>query len=110
VRLYDLTQDPAHRRRVLPFRFSGDFEPADVVPTTNDIAFTPDGRRLAAVGAMSWVKIWDVASGAEQESFERGESHDHNERLAFSPDGRWLAIVGAMWPVVTVVDIRRPAP
>jgi WD40 repeat protein len=109
VRLYDLTQDPAHRRRVLPFRFSGDFEPADVVLTANDIAFTPDGRRLAAVGAMSWVKIWDVASGAEQDSFERGDSHRLNERFALSPDGRWLAIVGATGPVA-VVDIRPPAP
>ena len=74
-------------------------------PSATHVAFTPDGRRLAAVGEMSWIVIWDAATGTEQDSFERAPSHSVNRRLAFSPDGRWLAIVGASGPV-TVIDPR----
>ena len=109
VRLYDLTQDPPRRRAVLPFHFRGEFEDDKRGPAATHVAFTPDSRRLAAVGEMSWIVIWDAATGAEQDSFERGSSHSLNQRLAFSPDGRWLAIVGSTGPVA-VVDISPPSP
>jgi WD40 repeat protein/beta-lactamase regulating signal transducer with metallopeptidase domain len=108
VRLYDMTQDPPRRRAVLPFHFRGEFEDEKRGPSATHVAFTPDGHHLAAVGEMSWIVIWDTATGIEQDSFERASSHSINRRVAFSP-ARRLAIVGSSGPV-TVLDIRPPAP
>jgi WD40 repeat protein len=105
VRLYDMTQGPPRRRAVLPFHFRGELEDENRGPSAMHVAFTPDGRRLAAAGEMSWIVIWDVATGAEQACFERDSSHSVNERVAFSPDGRWLAILGSN-SRVTVIDYR----
>ncbi len=54
-----------------------------------EIAYSPDGRLLAAGGGRS-VWLWEVASGrllSTLDDVHRGEI----ERLAFSPDGRLLA-------------------
>ena len=56
----------------------------------SDVAFTPDGRRVAAVG-MQKIRIWDAATGTELDAFERGASSS-SDRLAISPDGRWMAV------------------
>ena len=44
--------------------------PNERVTMCSDVAFTPDGRRVVAV-AMQKIRIWDVATGAEQDAFER---------------------------------------
>ena len=63
-----------------------------------DLAFSPDGRRLAAIGR-DMIKMWDVETGHEALTL-RGAAQRHrdpsfNPRLAFSPDGTMLA--GTNW-------------
>ena len=60
---------------------------------TNCVAFSPDGRVLAA-GSVSWltaaqVRRWEVASGRELPGL-RGHDHEITS-LSFSPDGQILA-------------------
>ena len=62
---------------------------------TWDVAFSPDGSKLAAAGGEydSLIKVWDIASGAELKSF----NPDHGVSafaVAFSPDGNWLLTGG----------------
>jgi WD40 repeat protein len=60
--------------------------------TVWDVAFSPDGKTLAAAvdrGKDKVVKLWDVATGHEREPL-RGHT-DLIHRLAYSPDGKILA-------------------
>jgi WD40 repeat protein len=50
------------------------------------VAFSPDGKRLAASGFQGPVKVWDVANGQEIRKLGGGDAG-----LAFSPDGKRLA-------------------
>jgi WD40 repeat protein/tRNA A-37 threonylcarbamoyl transferase component Bud32 len=61
----------------------------------NDLAFSPDGRTLAAVGdgPKGAVCLWDVATG--QETTRSGEHADPVLGLAFSPSAPLLATCGA---------------
>jgi WD40 repeat protein len=75
----------------------------------NDVAFSPDGRRLATAGKDRTVKIWDLENGHELLSYEGHK--DHVRCLAFSRDGKILASGGAeadikLWDPVTGKDIR----
>jgi WD40 repeat protein len=101
VRLYDLAREPFARRAVLTFDRGRVFGPNQGITMCSDVAFTPDGRRVVAVG-MQMIRTWDVATGTEQESFERS-SASASDRLAVSPDGRWLAVTAPFG--AGVVDI-----
>ncbi len=63
-----------------------------------DLAFSPDGRRLAAI-SRDMVKMWDVETGHEaltlRGAAQRYRDPSFNPRLAFSPDGTLLA--GTNW-------------
>ena len=53
------------------------------------VAFAPDGRYVAAVGADSVVRVWDMDTGMEILALK-----DHDKPVygvAFSPDGKHLA-------------------
>ncbi len=58
------------------------------------LAFTPDGKTLVSVGCLEddRVRVWDVASGAEQRQFQGGRGD--TGPLAISPDGRVATVAG----------------
>jgi WD40 repeat protein len=65
---------------------------------TFSVAFSPDGKTLAAAGAD--LTLWDVATGKKTASFKGGRS------VAFSPDGKTLAALdGEEESEVTVWDL-----
>jgi hypothetical protein len=68
--------------------------PLAAPPYVCDLAFSPDGRRLAGV-SRDVVKMWDATTGHEVLTL-RGAPQRHwdpafNPRVRFSPDGKRLA-------------------
>ena len=57
--------------------------------TVQDVAFSPDGRRLASGAADHTVKLWDVATGQEYLTLKGHD--DPVTAVCFTPDGRRLA-------------------
>lgn len=53
------------------------------------LAFSPDGRNLAAAGSSRVIRVWDVLTGQELLTLN-GHAAQINA-VAFSPDGRTLA-------------------
>jgi WD40 repeat protein/serine/threonine protein kinase len=65
--------------------------PARVPRASLNVAFSPDGRRLATGGERNTVTIRDLQTGKELTLWgHSGEVYT----VAFSPDGRWLATGG----------------
>jgi WD40 repeat protein/tRNA A-37 threonylcarbamoyl transferase component Bud32/energy-coupling factor transporter ATP-binding protein EcfA2 len=54
----------------------------------NDVAFSPDGRRVATASEDGTARVWDAATGEEQARLEHTWAVGS---VAFSPDGRWVA-------------------
>jgi WD40 repeat protein len=71
--------------------FEGQKEP------TSSVAFSPDGRTLAAGDGEGGLILWEVSSGRPRHRFAGHESGI--QALAFSPDGRTLAASSADAPV-----------
>jgi WD40 repeat protein len=101
VKLWDVTRldkeyldgKPAPRH-TLPARTPG--------PSVN-MAFSPDGKRLAAGGENNLVKVWDVQTGTVLQTLpgHRGDVYT----VAFSHDGRWIAS-GSEDSTVKIWDAR----
>ena len=74
-----------------------------------DVAFSPDGHKLASASGDQTVKLWDAATGMEIRTL-RG--HTKNVAcVAFSPDGQRLASSSAdltvrVWDVATGQEIH----
>jgi RNA polymerase sigma factor (sigma-70 family) len=70
------------------------FEDPNVGTTIFSVAFSPDGKLLAA--AFRGATVWDLATGKEVHHFDgRDGGPKEAHAVAFSPDGRALALVGA---------------
>src|SRR5262249_35734512 len=57
------------------------------------VAFTPDSKTLASLGADKAVRLWKVSSAKEQASFP--VPFKNPMALALSPDGRTMAVGGS---------------
>jgi WD40 repeat protein/DNA-binding SARP family transcriptional activator len=73
-----------------------------------DLAFSPDGRLLAAANFDGTAKVWDLASGEERLMLPIGGLV---VAVAYSPDGRLLATGGSdgtvrVWDVATGEEIQ----
>jgi WD40 repeat protein/serine/threonine protein kinase len=83
---------------------------ADITNVVFNIAFSPDGRYLAAVGQddvdpkPNLLRVWDARTG--QTVLLPLRQLLEIRVLAYSPDGRWLALGGAIDGTVKLVDTR----
>jgi WD40 repeat protein len=57
-----------------------------------DLAFTPDGRRLASVSGDQALKLWNVSDGTKQREFLQSKSR--LQAIAISPDATLLVAGG----------------
>lgn len=76
----------------------------------SQVAFSPDGSRLAAVSSSQWVRVWDTDSGRRTMDLATNGTVDS---VAFSPDGHVMAVGGAdqqirLWDVDTGQSIGEP--
>jgi WD40 repeat protein len=74
------------------------------------VAFSPNGKLLAACGADGVVRFWDTATGKETRAFR---AHRWGGKgLAFSPDGKLFAVgssnsTTSLWDVASGKELQR---
>jgi len=74
------------------------------------LVFSPDGKKIAAVGAGRDITLWDAATGKEIHQFPN--KVDQPVGLAFSPDGKMFATsarkgIITLWDVDTGKEVRQ---
>ena len=89
--------------------------PAGHAEYVHAVSFSPDGTRLASCSMDHTVKVWDLATTREVQSFSLGEKDPVD--VAFSPEGTRLASVtgnrpGQLleWDLATSHPLRGPPP
>jgi WD40 repeat protein len=108
VRLWDVAGGGV--RRLTRGRREAKEEDASEDRRVSAVAFSPDGRLLAAGLTEGALVVWDVASGAER---CRLAGHDGRvSALAFSPDGSRLVTASLdrtarLWDLATGKELRR---
>jgi WD40 repeat protein len=86
VKLWDVTRLNEVQKPLLTLA-------AQVPKPSVNLAFSPDGQRLATGGEHNTVKIWDAQTGQPLLPPLWGHSGEVYS-VAFSPDGRWVASGG----------------
>jgi WD40 repeat protein len=66
-----------------------------------DVAFSPDGKRLASASDYGDVSLWDMTSGTRAKKLDISKSA---QLVTWSPDGRRLAAVGSNYGMIKVID------
>lgn len=80
-------------------------------PTCHGIAFSPDGKRFAAVSSVNQqtIRIWNVATG-QVEAAMKDDTYFTDDSVSFSPDGRHIAVSAgnkvSLWDVASHRKIR----
>jgi hypothetical protein len=86
------------------FDLARGLEAAHIASETRSIAFSPDGRLVAAVDSEKALRLWDTSEGGEVRSFTDSGC---DGPMAFSPDGALLA-TGGIDPTVWEITSARP--
>jgi len=105
VRLWDVSTGREVRvmRRMLPARF---MPIAGILWGAACVAFSPDGRLLAAGYHDKWIVLWDVSTGKGVGKWE--ERDEDIRHVAFSPNGKLLASACG-FDAVTVREVQSQA-
>jgi WD40 repeat protein len=78
--------------------------------TINHLAFSPDGRFLAASGQDDTIRIWELAAGRRVRRLRAAE--DGIGKVAYTPDGRRLVSLGhstlLVWDATGLADTVVP--